>query len=214
VIYDAAHAFDVRIGQRSVLTYGDASAMSFHATKVFHTAEGGAVVLRDDVLRARVERMRNFGQSSPGVFDELGTNAKLSELHAAVGLAVLAHMTETRARRAAVAARYDAAFGHDSPRLRRPQWHPEATRNYAYYPVLLETEARVLSTAAALAEHRYLARRYFYPALNQLPYLQGSTSCPVAEDAARRALCLPLHASIDDATAGRIARLVLTATGH
>jgi len=211
VIYDAAHAFDVRVGDRSILSFGDASAMSFHATKVFHTAEGGAVSVRDEERRGRVERLRNFGQSAPGVFAELGTNAKLSELHAAVGLVVLAHMNETRARRAATAARYDAALGGDSPTLRRPAWHPEASRNYAYYPLLLQDEARTLATIAALAEHGYQARRYFYPALHTLPYAGPSRPCPVALDAARRVLCLPLHASVGDDAAEKIAALVLEA---
>ena len=208
VMYDAAHAFGVQVNGKSVLTYGDASALSFHATKIFHTGEGGAIALRDADRRARVERLRNFGQSAPGVFTELGTNAKLSELHAALGLAVLAHYDEVSARRRAIAESYDTLLGADSSALRRPQWHPGSTRNYAYYPILLSNEARVLAVLEALKEKGVLARRYFYPALSTLPYIT-SRSCPIAEDAARRALCLPLHTEVTDDDARQIAGIVL-----
>ncbi len=209
LMFDAAHAFDVKVGERSVLSYGDASAMSFHATKVFHTAEGGALVVRDEERRQRVERIRNFGQSSPGSFVELGMNAKMSEMHAAVGLVVLAHMSETARRRAEVAACYDEVLGADSLQLRRPRWHPEGSRNHAYYPVLLASESDVVSALSRLADHGFQARRYFYPALTELPYLSQPAPCPVAIDAARRALCLPMHAAIDPPTARSIAETLL-----
>lgn len=208
LLYDAAHAFDVRVHGQSVLEYGDASALSFHATKVFHTAEGGAVAVRDPERRARVERLRNFGQSAPGVFTELGTNAKLSELHAALGLAVLAHLDAILDRRRAVAASYDALLGPDSPALRRPTWHPDATRNHAYYPLLLADEGSVLTVLEALKLEGYLARRYFYPALNTLPYVEAR-ACPIAEDAARRAICLPLHTEVSNADVHKIVETVL-----
>jgi dTDP-4-amino-4,6-dideoxygalactose transaminase len=212
LIYDAAHAFGVEVAGRSIVGYGDASAMSFHATKIFHTGEGGAFVSRDAAACARVERMRNFGQSAPGVFSELGTNAKLSELHAALGLAMLEYLDSVLVARRRVAAIYDEILGGDCAGRRRPRWHPAASRNYAYYPLVLESEARVLATTRALEERGASPRRYFYPSLNLLPYVNGA-ACPVAEDAARRVICLPLHASIAEADARSIAHAVRDATG-
>jgi dTDP-4-amino-4,6-dideoxygalactose transaminase len=208
LLYDAAHAFDVKIRGESILSFGDASALSFHATKVFHSAEGGAIVLRDSERRRRVERLRNFGQSTPGTFDELGMNAKMSEMNAAVGLTVLAHLETIIARRCAITETYDAALGSDSPSLQRPTWHPDATRNHAYYPVVLESEGRTLRVVNALEGSGYQARRYFYPALSKLPYLP-TQDCPVAEDIARRVLCLPLHADMAPSHARAIADLVV-----
>jgi dTDP-4-amino-4,6-dideoxygalactose transaminase len=159
-------------------------------------------------VHARVQRLRAFGQSGPGVFSELGTNAKMSELHAALGLAMLDHLDSVLEVRRRVASAYDAALGPDRPALRRPRWHPGATRNYVYYPLLLADESRVLVVLAALEERGVNARRYFHPSLNKLPFVEGA-ACPVAEDAARRAICLPLHAEVSDADARAIARTVL-----
>jgi dTDP-4-amino-4,6-dideoxygalactose transaminase len=207
LLYDAAHAFGVRLDDKPVLAFGDASALSFHATKVFHTAEGGALVVQDDERRARVERLRNFGQSAPGVFAELGMNAKMSEVHAAVGLSVFGHLDAIVAHRQTISEAYDRAFAAEGPRVRRPRWHAQATRNYAYYPVILESEERMLGVVEALAAGGYQARRYFAPALNTLPYVTPC-KCPIAEDVAARAICLPLHTEVSEADVEVIAGVV------
>ncbi len=199
VIYDAAHAFAVNVGDRSVLSYGDASTLSFHATKVFHTVEGGAVVFRDADAYAAAEQMTNFGivSGNKGIAGP-GINCKMSEVHAAMGLAVLDNIEQVLARRV-------AAFQHYKLLLEDvvclPQWHPAANENGAYFPMLLATHEQSERVLAALATAGVTARRYFAPALHSLKDYQypGMAPCPVAADYASRTLCLPLYYDLTDA---------------
>ncbi len=189
VIYDAAHAFDVEYKGKSILAYGDASILSFHATKLFHTVEGGAVVLHSDDADQRLRLLRSFGH----VFDDhhsLGINAKMSELHAAMGMAVLPHMTDIRSVRASLSARYDE--GLRGTAVERPSV-PEGTGyNHAYYPVLFATAAMRIAAQDALMADNIHPRRYFYPSLDTLPYVKPQV-CRLSREAADRMLCLPLY---------------------
>lgn len=204
VIYDAAHAFDVNYKGRSILQWGDASTLSFHATKLFHTVEGGAVVLHDGVADKHLKLLRSFGHNGDEHYC-LGMNAKMSELHAAMGMAVLPHMEANIAERLALCARYDALL----PELVRARPQPPTGTDYngAYYPVVLRDHAQREAVLAALAAEQIHARRYFFPSLDTLPYVSAQP-CPVSRDLALRALCLPLFNGLGEADQQRICAII------
>jgi len=189
VIYDAAHAFGVRYQGRSLAAYGDIATLSFHATKLFHSIEGGALVTNDDELAHKVRYMRNFGHNGQEAYWGLGINGKLSELHAAMGLAVLKHVPALIASRRAASERYDGLLA--AVPVKKPALRAGTDYNYAYYPILLESEKTLLRVKTRLNAADIHPRRYFYPSLNSLPYFAG-ISCPISEDASRKVLCLPL----------------------
>ncbi len=194
VIYDAAHCFGVRYKGGSLLNWGDISTLSFHATKLFHTGEGGALVCRDLELATRVFSHHNFGHNGPEEFFGLGVNGKISELNAAMGLAVLPHMTEIIEKRKALCSLYSemlAGSGLTAVKLREnTDW------NYSYYPVIFPSEEVLLNAISALNSRGIFPRRYFYPSLNRLPYL-SETRMRVAEDISCRVLCLPLSSEFE-----------------
>ncbi|AYA37127.1 DegT/DnrJ/EryC1/StrS family aminotransferase [Hymenobacter oligotrophus] len=206
VIYDAAHAFGVSHLGQSVLNSGDVSTLSFHATKLFHTGEGGAVITTNDELAHRLSYMRNFGHNGPNQFIGLGINAKNSELHAAMGLSVLPYVPQLMQRRQALSALYDALLTPLD--LQRPMLPAGASSNYSYYPVLFRSEEQLLTAVAALNSHDIYPRRYFYPALTNLPYTQGAAACPVAASVASRVLCLPLYYELAEAQVEQIAQII------
>jgi dTDP-4-amino-4,6-dideoxygalactose transaminase len=206
VIYDAAHAFDVEYKGRSIMAYGDASTLSFHATKLFHTVEGGAVVLHDDDMDRELRLLRSFGHFGDEHFS-LGMNAKMSELHAAMGMAVLPHMDVIAQSRAAVVERYDLALA--DAHMQRPTVPEGTTHNNAYYPVIFPTGALRAAVQQSLLESGIHARRYFFPALNTLPYLSEHVTCPVAEGHAERILCLPLYHGLETRDVDDVANKVL-----
>lgn len=206
VIYDAAHAFDATYQGRSLLAYGDASTCSFHATKIFHTGEGGAFVCQDADLAERARSVGNFGFDRNGVLRGLGTNAKLSELQAAMGLTVLPHVAGIIEARRRVVERYTRALRGSGAQVLRMR---DGTRpNYAYFPVLLPSEAHLLKCMEALAAQNVFPRRYFHPSLNTLPHLSDARM-PVSEDVASRILCLPLYPDLPFADVDRIAAIVM-----
>ncbi|HEX8531371.1 MAG TPA: DegT/DnrJ/EryC1/StrS family aminotransferase, partial [Cytophagales bacterium] len=211
VIYDAAHAFGVHYRGKSLLDYGDVATLSFHATKLFHTGEGGAIVTNDDALAHRIAYMRNFGHNGPEAFWGVGINGKSSELHAAMGLCVLPRVAGLIESRRQLFATYDALLAKAD--LQRPVLRPATEYNYAYYPVLFPTEEKLLEARDALNREDIFPRRYFYPALNTLDYA-GGQSLPVAEDVARRVLCLPLYHDLERADAARIAGIIVNVFAH
>ena len=206
VIYDAAHAFGVRVGKKSVMSFGDVSTISFHATKLFHTAEGGAVITNDDALAEKISRMRNFGYDDRDHIAHLGINAKNSELHAAMGLCVLPKVKALIRRRRRICEIYSELFRKTS--LRTPRMHPQASINSSYYPVIFPSHTVMLRVRKYLNEHSIAPRRYFYPSLNTLGYVKHS-QCRVAEDIVHRVLCLPLYPELTNRQVTTIARLVL-----
>lgn len=206
VIYDGAHAFGTTFGGKSLFSFGDVSTASFHATKVFHTIEGGAVISRDpDVLR-RMALMRNFGHTSPNDFEGVGINGKNSEFHAAMGLCNLNYVDGVVRARQAVSGRYDARLR--ALPIRRPAITKDCEYNYAFYPVLFESEAVVLAVIGLLNQHHIFPRRYFHPSLSSLSYVKGAFATPVADGIADRVLCLPLYHSLAEEEIDMICRLI------
>lgn len=207
VIYDGAHGFGATYNGRSLLAYGDASTLSFHATKLFHTIEGGAVISPHDDVRYAVNQLRNFGHTSPTSFDMAGVNGKNSEFHAAMGLCNLPYIDDILANRRTFSLAYDARL---LGRIDRPSITPGCEYNYAYYPVLFPDEAALLKSLASLAAADIHPRRYFYPSLSHLPYLKGVASTPVSDDIAPRVLCLPLFNELGLDNVERVSDILLS----
>jgi len=206
VIYDAAHAFGVKYKGRSILNYGDISTISFHATKVFHTVEGGAVITSDDELAHRLSYMRDFGHDGTERFFGLGVNGKNTELHAAMGLCVLPKVRTFLRRRKIISDTYSRLFKKSS--LRMPERNPKGTSNYAYYPVIFPSEEVMLRVREYLGKHEIVPRRYFYPSLNTLKYVKREHLL-ISEDISQRILCLPLYADLKLSEVRTIAQLIL-----
>ena len=206
VIYDAAQCFGSEYLGRSIFDYGDLAVCSFHATKVFNTGEGGAVFAHTDEQLKAIRLLRAGGHVGD-THIRLGINAKLSEFHAAMGLCLLDKTADNIADRKTVSAMYDAILPEHG--IRRPKLRHGLTYNYAYYPVIFDSEAILLRTMDALHRENIFPRRYYFPALNTLPYLPlRGQSCPVAENVARRVLCLPLYAGLEESAVEKIAAII------
>jgi dTDP-4-amino-4,6-dideoxygalactose transaminase len=206
VLYDAAQSFGSEYLGRSALAYGDLAVCSFHATKIFHTGEGGAVITHTDAQLQAIHLLRSGGHVGD-THIRLGVNAKLSELHAAMGLCLLDKAADNIAGRKAVSGLYDALLPERG--IRRPRRRPGLVYNYTHYPVIFDSEARVLRIMDALRRENIFPRRYFFPALNTLPYLPlRGQSCPVAESVAPRVLCLPLYAELETRAVEKIAAII------
>lgn len=188
VIYDAAHAFGVSYKGKQLLSYGDISTCSFHATKVFHTVEGGCIITHDDALSRKLELYRQFGHIGDDYYS-VGINGKNSEFHAAMGICNLPQINHIIAARKLASIAYDKALSGVA--IYRPVALPETDYNYAYYPVIFKDEATLLKVKSMLAEQQIFARRYFYPSLNNLSFIKYSPA-PVSEKISSCALSLPL----------------------
>ena len=210
LIFDAAHGFGVRYRDRSLLSFGDISVCSFHATKLFHSVEGGAVYMpkEDPTMGHRLKMLRNFGHNGFYRFDGVGINAKNSEVHAAMGLAVLPYVGRIIEKRREITQLYDSLLLQNSA-LTRPSVGDETEYNYAYYPLIFSDEEKLEKVMRALTAKGVGSRRYFYPLLSKLDYVQLN-STPVAEDISRRVLCLPLYYQLSEEEVRMIARVVLT----
>lgn len=201
VIYDAAHCFGVTYKGKSIFEYGDMSTSSFHATKLFHTGEGGALFAKDPDLFHQCFYSHNFGHNGPLEFHGLGINGKMSELQAAMGLSVLPYMSQIIEARKNIVAYYDAHL--DFNRLSKIVIREDTLWNYSYYPVLFENEEALLKAQEKLNGMDIYPRRYFYPSLTHLPYIDN-IPCNVSEDVAKRILCLPLYYNLQMATVNEI----------
>jgi len=196
-IYDAAHANFVRANGRSIFDYGDASTTSFHATKLFHTVEGGACFSPNETTRARLRQLRFFGYDAEKNLTDVGTNAKTTEVSAAVGLANLKYLDDVLARRRELSELYFRELG-DVDDLTFQEFDP-AEYNYSYMPVLFKDEPQLLRVLAALNEAQIYPRRYFWPLLTETPAFAGARvvgGLSVAKDVASRVLCLPLYPTL------------------
>jgi dTDP-4-amino-4,6-dideoxygalactose transaminase len=191
IIYDGAHAFGVQHKGKSIFNFGTISTCSFHATKIFHTIEGGAMITRDGTLADKLRGIRSFGHKGDDYF-AAGINGKNSEFHAAMGLVNLKHFAEIKDHRKSASELYESNLPANIERI---CWNSVNSRNYSYFPVIFPSEEVLLKVVKALNEEQIFPRRYFYPALNELPYLTYQ-ACPVAEDIAKRIVCLPLSAEI------------------
>lgn len=205
VIYDAAHAFGSKYKDKSLLDYGDISTCSFHATKLFHTVEGGACIVKDKDVSRKLEMAKRFGHDCDNHV-QLGINAKNSEMHAAMGLANIHYIESIIAERKKLSELYDLLLSN----LQRPKRQVDLEYNYAYYPVVFESEGTLLNVLKALNEENIFPRRYFYPSLNKLPYLNGA-SCPISEDISQRIACLPLYVGLSDENIEMISSVIIEA---
>ncbi len=193
VIYDAAHCFGVNYKAKSIFEFGEISTCSFHATKIFHSGEGGMLFANNDKLFSDAYNAHNFGHNGPIAFHGVGINGKMSELSAALGLAVLPYLDEIIAARKEIADYYFANLNNSVQTIRLREgtiW------NYSYFPVVFKTEEQLLKVIQKLNEHDVNPRRYFYPSLNTLDFVNGK-SCPISESLASRILCLPLFVGLE-----------------
>lgn len=207
VIYDAAHSFGVKYQGRSLVSYGDISTLSFHATKLFHTVEGGAIITDDDEVAHRISYMRNFGHNGQEAFWGLGVNGKNSEFHAAMGLCNLPRIDEIVSARKQVSGWYAESLKESG--LTRPIIPEGTDYNYAYYPVLFASEEQLIQVRDEMNAQEIFPRRYFFPSLNNLPYLENKRF-DIAERAAKTVLCLPFYPDLQYEDVQRITTIILS----
>lgn len=193
VIYDAAHCFGVKYNGQSVFNYGDISTCSFHATKLFHTGEGGAMFCKNTELFHQLFYSHNFGHNGPLDFFGLGINGKISELQAAMGLAVFPYLEKIIAKRKTVVDFYTNHLNFSKVKTIRIRERTEW--NYSYYPIIFENEDKLKHIQQILNENNIFPRRYFYPSLNNVEYIKGK-AMPVSESVASCVCCLPLYVGL------------------
>lgn len=214
LIYDAAHAFGVEDNGGSILRYGDLSVLSFHATKVFNTFEGGAIVCPDAKTKQRIDHLKNFGFVDEVTVVAPGINGKMSELNAAIGLLQLQHIDEAIARRKEIDAAYRELLS-DVSGIQCVRDSDEKIANYSYFPILVNNEYPLSRDALyqRLREHNIFTRRYFFPLISDFPMYRGFPSAdrnnlPVAADVANRVLCLPIYPQLEDAEVESIVQII------
>jgi dTDP-4-amino-4,6-dideoxygalactose transaminase len=206
IIYDGAHAFGTTYKGRSVFEFGDISTLSFHATKLFHTVEGGGVITPKAEYLKKLSYLRNFGHEGPEKFVEVGINGKNSEVHAAMGLCNLKYINAILEKRRFLSTYYDEKLLNLN--VVRPALQSGAGYNYAYYPIVFQTEADLLNSVAELQKYQIYPRRYFYPSLDELPYV-NKYEVPVSKSISSRVLCLPLYYELSVEEIDMIVRLLL-----
>lgn len=214
VIYDAAHAFGVQTDAGSVLEHGDLAVLSFHATKVFNTFEGGAIICQDAKTKQRIDHLKNFGFVDEVTVVASGINGKMSEINAAFGLLQLQHIDEALARRAQIDAIYRERL-RDVRGIRCLPKAGEKVANHSYFPILVGPEYPLSRDALyqKFRDHDIYARRYFYPLISDFPIYRGLPSArlenlPVAHAAAQQVLCLPIFPALTDGALDRIIGLI------
>jgi dTDP-4-amino-4,6-dideoxygalactose transaminase len=188
VIYDAAHAFGVIYNGKSIFEYGDVSTCSFHATKLFHTGEGGAMFTNDAALMEKLFYHHNFGHEGKENFQGLGINAKMSELQAAMGLAVFPYLEEIINERKKVV----ESYRNEVENLQFLKIRHGTAWNFSYFPVIFKDENQLLKALKLLEKEEIYPRRYFYPSLDTLPYVVKNDKISISSDISKRILCLPL----------------------
>ncbi len=191
VIYDGAHAFGVKYKGKSIFEYGDVSITSFHATKLFHTIEGGAIFTKSTSLMKKMNHMKNFGHDGPENYVEIGINGKNSEFHAAMGICNLKYIDAILEKRKSDYNLYSQLL--KPIKLQHQKIHSSTIYNYSYYPIVFNTEQELIEVQKELNSKKIFARRYFYPTLDKAEYIELAANIPVAKDIASRVLCLPLY---------------------
>ena len=204
-IYDGAHAFGVKYNGESLLSYGDATILSFHATKLFHTIEGGAIIFKNKEDLERAKLMINFGINGPDSVIELGINAKMNEFQAAMGLCVLDEIDTILEQRAEIWSHYEKSL-KDHVQLQKRNL--QCTNNYSYFPVLFESEEKLIEIKNAMNASGINPRRYFYPSLGTLKYLKFSLPQIKSEDIASRIMCLPIYPGLSINKINEIIRIL------
>ncbi|MBC7845815.1 MAG: DegT/DnrJ/EryC1/StrS family aminotransferase [Flavobacterium sp.] len=207
VIYDGAHAFGVEVNGKSIFNYGDISICSLHATKLYHSIEGGLIITENAAILKKLASIRNFGIAGFDSFDELGINGKNSEFHAAMGLINLKYIQAIHDKRKKLTERYNILL--QNFKAYQPLWYLGSRENYAYYPLVLESEELLLKTKALLDGYEIFTRRYFYPSLaNTLPYVEPK-DLEVTDEVSKRVLCLPLYYDLTLEEVDLICRLMM-----
>lgn len=204
VIYDAAHCFGVTYKGKSIFEYGDVSTCSFHATKVFHTGEGGALFANNYELFEKLYYHHNFGHNGPLDIYGLGINAKISELQAAMGLAVFPYIDEILEDRKRVVDLYIKELD----KLQHLKVREGTQWNHSYFPIIFDSEEQLLNICNVLNGNQIFPRRYFYPSLDCLPYVE-SEICPVSNSISKRILCLPLFYELDKKIVLQISQVII-----
>lgn len=209
LIFDAAHAFGVEVDGKSILSRGDASTLSFHATKLFHTIEGGGIISDSEDLTHRFHKMRNFGHAGFEDFEFVGINAKCSEFHAAMGLANLKYIEAIIQKRKEVYEKYLAKLsGNERIAFQKIDFE-SVQYNYSYFPVLIESNELLITLIEAMNEAEIYPRRYFYPSLNKIWFNENKQDCEISEDVSQRILCLPMSYYITDSEIDKITSIIL-----
>jgi len=206
VIYDAAHCFGTTYKGKSIFEYGDISTTSFHATKIFHTIEGGAVFTKDANLLKKMSYLRNFGHEGTEKFMDIGINGKNSEFHAAMGLVNLNYIDDILLKRKEISLHYDQKLA--GLKCKKIELLADSAFNYSYYPIVLPNLEIALKVIEMLNTNWVYPRRYFFPSLDTLPYVK-TANVPIAKSIAERILCLPLFYTITKEEVDLIARLIL-----
>jgi dTDP-4-amino-4,6-dideoxygalactose transaminase len=194
VIYDAAHAFGITYKNKSILNYGDISTLSFHATKLFHSIEGGALIINDDSLVEKARYLINFGIENEESIPELGTNAKMNEFEAAMGLCMLDEMEGIQHKREELYHLYREEL-ENVVQFQEQSIH--SSSNYGYMPIILKDEKQLFAIQKALNAENIFPRRYFYPSLDTLYYIEPKQYMPISRDISKRILCLPLYPELE-----------------
>ena len=214
VIYDAAHAFGVQDEGGSILRHGDLSVLSFHATKVFNTFEGGAIICSDAKTKLRIDQLKNFGFVDELTVVATGINGKMSEINAAFGMLQLQHINHALVRRKEIDATYRELL-KDVKGIRCLQGAGETVANYSYFPILVDADYPISrdDLYQKLKDHDIFTRRYFYPLISDFPMYCGLSSAhrdslPVANDAAARVLCLPIYPALENMAICTICNLI------
>ncbi|MFH1612620.1 MAG: DegT/DnrJ/EryC1/StrS family aminotransferase [bacterium] len=214
VIYDAAHAFGINYKGESLLKHGDLSILSFHATKVFNTFEGGAIVCSDAKTKKHIDDLKNFGYSGEVTVVATGINGKMNEVQAAFGLLQLKYIDKAIDSRREINVQYRKQL-LSVPGIFCPPLPVEATHNYSYFPILIEKEYPLLRDELyeKLRQHGIYARRYFYPLISEFPMYRGLPSAlqsnlPVARKVADTVLCLPIYSALENEAVMKIISII------
>lgn len=207
VIYDASHAFGVKYKGESLLKHGDAATLSFHATKLFHTGEGGAIIFKRKADLERAKKVINFGITGPETVEGLGINAKMSELQAAMGLCVLDEIEKNLNARAAIWKRYEQTLDKTFQLQDKSE---EIKYNHAYFPVVLKSIDKVLSLSTEFKKNGIQVRRYFYPSLEKVRFFNYSSVQPISDDVSNRILCLPIYSDLSKKDQENIIRIAIS----
>jgi dTDP-4-amino-4,6-dideoxygalactose transaminase len=208
LICDAAHAFGVKYKNESILKYGDINVLSFHATKTFHTVEGGAIYCKEDKMDNLMRLKKNFGYDNYEI-KEIGINSKISEFHAGMRLVVLKHMPKIIENRKQIFEAYNLHLNNIlNLKIKPIQLNNDCNWNYAYYPILFEKEEILLKVKDFLATKEIYARRYFHPCLSNICYT-NSNNTPIAQSVSERILCLPMYYGLDLNQVELISKLII-----
>ena len=205
VIYDAAHAFGVKYKNGSILNYGDASTLSFHATKLFHTIEGGAIIFKEEEALERAKLLINFGIDGPDSIVGLGINAKMNEFQAAMGLAVLESIEHVLQKRFELWSYYNTIL---SKCFQIQKWNSFATNNFGYFPILFQDERSLQEAQKKMNVCDIFPRRYFFPSLENI-FGEKANQCMISKEVSQRILCMPLYESFSKEYINLIADLIL-----